>query len=319
MVIQAGGTPQYYPLDIRWDTVSEQARRLYKEDGNGLNARSSASALQNLSALIEPVAAISKPGDTLVFSPAGVMHSIPMHALLVDGQLLIERNPIVYTSSMALLKNSFEAGQDLAATLSSGQLKWKAAVFDGNPPTSAGKEALSVVSDQLRAEAFLSERSTTAAFKATISQTSLLHYHGHAVFEHNEPWEHCLQLSAGELKARDLLEASPLGNAYHATLLGCGSGKLSITRSEVLGLVPAFIYSGAQSTISTLWSISDTDAVSYSRKFYEPFEKALASGQGIIDLAKAHRDAVLEIRKERPELYHWAPFVLNGYWMHRVG
>ena len=252
VVIQAGGTPQYYPLDIRWDTVSEQARRLYEADGNGLNTRSSASALQNLSALIGPVAAISKPGDTLVLSPAGVMHSIPMHALLVDGQPLIERNPIVYTSSMALLKNAFEAGQDLAATLSSGQLKWKAAVFDGNPPTSAGKEALSAVSDQLRAEAFLSERSTTAAFRATISQISFLHYHGHAVFEHNEPWEHCLQLSAGELKARDLLEASPLGNSYHATVLGCGSGKLSITQSEVLGLVPAFIYSGALSTISTL-------------------------------------------------------------------
>lgn len=36
------------------------------------------------------------------------------------------------------------------------------------------------------------------------------------------------------------------------------------------------------------------------------------------NLAKANQKAVLKIREQKPQLYHWAAFVLSGWWMMRV-
>lgn len=52
-----------------------------------------------------------------------------------------------------------------------------------------------------------------------------------------------------------------------------------ITQSnEVLGLVSALMFSGAASTVSTLWSIDDKDAALFAPVFYERFGKALRDG-----------------------------------------
>ena len=37
----------------------------------------------------------------------------------------------------------------------------------------------------------------------------------------------------------------------------------------------------------------------------------------VTNIAKLNQNAVLGIMRERAELYHWAPFVLNGYGMMR--
>ena len=82
--------------------------------------------------------------------------------------------------------------------------------------------------------------------------------------------------------------------------------------NDVLGLVPAFLYSRAVSTVSTLWPFDDKDAAMYTEHFYEEFDKTLQSGQkGVVDLAKANQKAVLTTMEERPASYHWAPFILN--------
>ena len=102
---------------------------------------------------------------------------------------------------------------------------------------------------------------------------------------------------------------------------------------DVIGLVPSLLYAGASSTVSTLWPFSDEDAAAYSESFYEGFLEGEGSGtevgkQGgeevppsandvVVNMAKLNQKAVLSIMRERPELYHWAPFVLNGYWMMR--
>lgn len=198
---------------------------------------------------------------------------------------------------------------------------------------------------------------------------------------------------------------------YHATLLGCSSGISTTTvSSDVVGLVPAFLYVGATSTVSGLWRLDDKDAAIYSKVFYEEsFLKPATSGEEKvtvkvedkeegeedkrekraknadrgeeravedtsqldtpvgpanlesqraqvprnnstpltvpesesipsegaagphpeslpsppsslanekrINIAVAHQHAILAIMEKRPNLVHWAPFVLDGYWM----
>ncbi|EXJ86689.1 hypothetical protein A1O3_03642 [Capronia epimyces CBS 606.96] len=64
--------------------------------------------LQELSALIEPLLSLSDEGDILVFCPTEFLHGIPIHAATLDAtsrKSIIERNPIVYTSSMTTLSH----------------------------------------------------------------------------------------------------------------------------------------------------------------------------------------------------------------------
>ena len=51
--------------------------------------------LKMLFPLVKPVLHFSKPGDIILFSPTGILHSIPLHAIEVEGTPLIERNPVV--------------------------------------------------------------------------------------------------------------------------------------------------------------------------------------------------------------------------------
>ena len=57
----------------------------------------------------------------------------------------------------------------------------------------------------------------------------------------------------------------------------------------------------------------------YTRHFYGEFDALPHSGQkGVVDLAKANQRAILAFMDKRPQLYHWAPFIFNGYWMLRL-
>lgn len=64
--------------------------------------------LQELTSLIQPLMAHSEEGDLLVFCPTGLLHGIPIHAATLDDtarESIIDRNPIVYTSSMTTLSH----------------------------------------------------------------------------------------------------------------------------------------------------------------------------------------------------------------------
>ena len=94
-----------------------------------------------------------------------------------------------------------------------------------------------------------------------------------------------------------------------------------------MGLVPALLYSGASSTVSTLWSISDGDGADFAAHFFESFlqqcvnqsnNKVDVDGRKsscIIDMAKAVSAAVRKMDSgQTTPLYHWAGFVLHGFW-----
>ena len=119
----------------------------------------------------------------------------------------------------------------------------------------------------------------------------------------------------------DVFGFAPTTNSYHATLLARGSGmtKTSVISGEVVGLVPTFLYPGAGSTVSTLWPFDDRDAALYTRFFYEDIDGILQDGRNRrVNLARANQAAVLRIMDAKSETYHWAPFILNGFWMMSV-
>ena len=58
-------------------------------------------------------------------------------------------------------------------------------------------------------------------------------------------------------------------------ILACHSGSVKLSEQDnSLGFVTAFLHTGATSTVSTLWSIHDEDATTFSRSFAEAVEEA---------------------------------------------
>ncbi|KAL8777868.1 MAG: hypothetical protein Q9194_002315 [Teloschistes cf. exilis] len=302
-------------IDEIVDKVSFDESDLRKEDALPL--------FQRLNPLIEPLATITEPGQTLVFSSIGSLHRLPLHALAIAGELLIKRNPVVYCSSFTVLNSAFKKRKAIEATQApdpKDSLPFRASLL-GDPPSQPGKKALRTLAQKFSTSAQTGDASTSFNLTAALldPKLNLLHYHGHATFEEGAPKDHGLELDDRRFTLRDIfdleLDPRPHSRGHHITLLGCGSGMSKTSLSnDVLGLVPAFLYSGASSTVSTLWPFDDKDATMYTREFYRDFER-----DGMVDLAKANQRATLAIMEKRPALYHWGSFVVNGYWMLKVG
>jgi len=149
--------------------------------------------------------------------------------------------------------------------------------------------------------------------------------------------------SNNQLTARQIIEMKPAKGA-HLNLIACASGRQgkfsnsgqlqalkNIVTDEVMGLVPAFLFSGVGSVTSTLWAIQDEHGAVFSHIFFRELmdakvairrsrkEEMLRDAGGNdemnwVDLAEVHRKAVLEIRRIYKQPSAWAGFILSGFW-----
>ena len=343
--------PRYSLVSIEWEQVDKLVDAFMEMETEDLDDSECTEFLYKLNPLVEPLA-WTKPGQTLVFSPCGNLHRIPLHALKINGEIVIKRNPVVYCSSLSALVNTYRlrvqqeahGSKGFTAGVSNTEIvdhsprradrNLKVSLF-GQPPTPDGRAALEATATKFKTKAHTGESFTASSFTSTSQDPGLqlLHYHGHADFSPTAPTDHCLIFFDRDLTLRDVFDLpSPLshGGGFHVTLLGCGSGmSKTVPTDDVIGLVPSLLYAGASSTVSTLWKFSDEDAAAYSESFYEGFyggeaeaggklaKEIPSTGDIVVNMAKANQKAMLGIMQKRPELYHWAPFVLNGYWMMR--
>ncbi|KAI9771104.1 MAG: hypothetical protein M1840_002455 [Geoglossum simile] len=328
MVTVSRGKPRAFCLTIEPREVVEVVDKLINtgrvDPLRYLGRAEALQDLQQLNALVEPIAEISKPGDTVVLCPSGVLHWLPLHALKVDHQLLIRRNPIVYCHNLSSLRGNFLSRKAHDEELAQ---PGKLALF-GNLENEAGQRALSSLGERLRTQVVSPEGSTRKAITSALADLRLLHYHGHTYFDPRNVTKHALLLRGGELTVSDIFEARRTRKTdvpFHVTMLSCESGLVHATEmDDVLGLVPAFMSIGAASVVSTLWRIDDEDAATFSKVFYDKYHRESSPssiGTSFVNYAKALQEAVLAILdgEKRTTLYHWAPFVLHGCWLSRVG
>lgn len=306
-------------------------------------------ALSELDWLVEPLAKHSKPGDLLVFCPSGILHGLPLHAVPLDGQPLIERNPIAYTNSLSLLLSSFRNARDREMTAATSAVFGVYGKAGNNQPKTSEEqkveETLNFVSTVLdtKVEYGVSPKK----FVERCKDQHIIHYHGHAIlgkakqskFEQSlllansstesdllhwdDAIEDSLLLSATDdlgpasssarLSARDMIAQLTLSSA-HVTLIACNSASQQFSiGDEPQGMIPVLLLCGATSVLGTLWPILSSDGRAFSESFYKSFEKA----GSVVNLARAAQASVLAIKAERPEPIHWAGFVLHGAWFHK--
>ena len=321
VVVAPNAVPKVSKITMTWTEIKEIVARLIGLDEQDLMSDDTTQLLYKLGPLVESLVTASIPGQTLVFSLTGNLHRIPFHALRVDGEILIRRNPIVYSSSMTVLDLAFKARRKAEEARLLTNTPVKPSLFC-DPPSQLGIKAYKSLATKLSVTPHTGDSFTSSNLVAAIKDPdlSLLHYHSHVTFKETDPLDQGLELDDRRFNLREVFDLAPVPASYHATLLGCGSGMSKTTASnDVVGLVSAFLYSGASSTVSTLWSFDDKDAAMYTRHFYKEIVELVEAGAGgTVDLAKANQRAVLSIMDKRPQMYHWAPFIFNGCWTLRI-
>ena len=231
--------------------------------------------LQKFDFLVRPLLNLSEEGDLVVISCCGLLHGLPLHAVLINDEPLICRNPVVYTTSMRSLWYSTLSRVSLNSSREASGTSLQAHVFCGTP-YAAGQISAQRATQKLGCEpALTGENCTKEAFTMALnSGLDIVHYHAHSIFQPDDPLAQTLEFEDGPLSVRDYLDVIPSAKGHHITLLGCSSGVTVKTMSnEPLGLVPALMHHGAASIVSALWPIDDRDAASFSDSFYEGFRQ----------------------------------------------
>jgi len=287
-----------------------------------------------LSGLIAPLFEHTQAGDTLILCATGALHTIPLHAIMYDDVLLIERNPVVYCPSLSIMGQGIQRLRERA-----GFKAFNAAIF-GDPTGDTGKgrelaatlggtfggllhgqSSVDEIGKMFGTSAFVGQEVTKSSFQSISEDSTLIHYHGHASYDPPEILDRGLVLHDDNvLKAREIFSLR-FSQAPLVTLIACASGEQSVQiQDEPLGIIPAFLYAGASSVVGTLWPILDVDGATFSRYFYECLysstgEDLSLDGAPIRNVARALQHAILGLRSQegyKDALYNWGAYVISG-------
>ena len=226
------------------------------------------------------------------------------------------------------------------------------------PDYAAGHETTIALSKLYSCEPTLhSTEATKANLLGALSKTRMLYLQSHCNWDSSNPLEHCIEfprLTVKPLLTESSEEKATVGNddnyilaarevfslqdklqlGSHLNLLVCSGALTQLNRGDdPFGLVPALLYSGAASTVSTLWNMRDAYAAAFGQEFYTAFAKecrasdaeasmaTAGNGRGKwINVARVMQRAVKKLDKcESEALEMWSGFVMHGFWMMWVG
>ncbi len=261
---------------------------------------------QRFAPLIAPLAEWTRPDDIVMLIPHGPLHSVPLHALHLEGQPLAERNAVCFAPSAAILMVCWHRQKR--------QPGGKSAVVGcpnpgaGFPPLPRAADEASYVARLLGGSPLVADRIGPEAFREAIADAWAVHFAGHAT-EAESGWDSGLQLGGGNVfSTRDFFQTRL--NADIFTLSGCRTARSRRREGdEMLGLIPALLYAGASSVLASQWEAADDATAAMMRHFY-----AALHGPQPATKADAFRAAVIATRREFPTLPHWAAFTLHGDW-----
>lgn len=242
--------------------------------------------------LVNPILEWVEPEDVIWFVPHDAIHYLPLHALRVEGDYLMERNPVCYSPSASVMRycHSKRKGRRQKALILADSSAERPMAF-------AREQALGIGSlAGLEAEVYLGRQATKSLVKDKLhengAEIDILHFACHGYFdsqqalksgimlapEDNEgegsrPVDSSARSEDGDKRRWDLTAEEIFGLEMHAdlvTLSACESG-VNERRpgDELIGLTRALIYAGTPSVAVSLWSVDDLSTDILMRKFYQ--------------------------------------------------
>lgn len=256
-------------------------------------------------------------GKRLLIVPHGPLHYLPFQALRLDGQYLIERNPVALAPSVSIAARlAAHAPMAQAQLLGFGNPTVDASV--AAPLPGAEREVRSLAADFPGARLFFGAQATRDRFDEYAPQSQLVHVASHALVDTLDPLHSKVLFTDGNgqpvyLEAKDVM-ALKLDGVSLLTLSACESGLGRVENGdEVLGFTRAFLSAGTSSLLASLWPVSDAA----TEKLMTTFYGNLAHGANAQDAMRDAQRAVLA-NPATAHPYYWAPFNLIGNWRLRV-
>ena len=285
----------------------------------------------------------------LILSPDGALWQLPFAALVTDvdadnnPHYLGERVAISYTPSLAL----YAQLRKEAPQLRKGQRPEVLAVGDpdferkvepdpkdpeaerlwaGLYPPGARPERLGATAREAEVIAQLyggkpltGDQATEAEVRKQIEKADVIHLATHGALQTALPMSSGIVLTPpekepaigetdndGALQAWEIFSQLKL-RAELVVLSACDTARGDIVRGEgVVGLTRALEYAGARSIVATQWSVASGDSTAH---LMEEFHRDLRKGEA---KDEALKDAMATVRKEHPQPFYWAPFILLG-------
>jgi|GEM_PF-671320 len=275
----------------------------------------------------------------LVFVPDDILCYLPFEALVIDEsatasrapqrargeKFLVENFDIAYAPSISYLihvaerKNKSERPMDLLAVANEEAKELKGY----SPSMSYRFPSLSHAAEEVReiAHSFVPQRSEVlingqvgeSTFKSLpLSKFRIIHLAMHGYFNDDKWWRSALIFRRtpdspddGLLQTLELYDLTL--NADLVVLSACQTGMGKFSRGEgILGLSGAFLAAGAQSVVSSLWTINDESTSLLMSSLY----RYLTEGKTKAEALRLSKIRMLGTSYRHP--FYWAPFIISG-------
>jgi CHAT domain-containing protein len=243
----------------------------------------------------------------LAIVPHGPLNDLPFAALTPDGENFIsDKHAVFYLPSVNVLPY-------LHAKSDPGSKPILVMANDESP----GAPRLVYARDEGRAVANLWDAQPVTGKVATAAYLSshagdygIVHIAAHVSTDHEYPQFSRIVTGEGKEDEGELELNQVVGLDLRKTNLvvvsGCESQLGRRTRGDdVIGLSRAFMFAGSPSVIASLWNVDDEVTQELMVAFYTHLKAGLSK-------AEALRAAETDVRKQHPNPYYWAGFVLMG-------
>lgn len=238
--------------------------------------------------------------------PHGLLHYLPF-AALTDGQGYLGDRHTLFTLPSAsvlrfILQKRKPGGNRLLALAEN-----KA---EGLPILHHVNEEVRGVAALYGAKPLLGKEATESALRARAGEYDIVHIAAHGQLTSPNPLFSHIILSPskgndGLLDVRDVYRLN-LARTSVVVLSACDTQLGAQNRGDdIVALNRAFIYAGAPTVISSLWTVDDEATGELMLSFYRHLRRGMSK-------ADALRAAQRETRMRHPHPYYWAGFVISG-------
>lgn len=300
---------------------------------------------------VAPVDDLVRRSQRIVVCPDGALHMLPFAALgPATNRYLIEEKPISYVISATVYADGLRhepprtarpvvlfGDPDYPGPAAGGpaarSLRWVLR-DDPVPPLPASRDEVQGIAALYPGThvAYLGAEAREERVKSLDRLPGYLHFACHGFYNPVNPMDSGLLLTIPEdrgndrdngfLQAWEVFENVRI-DAEQVSLSACETARGRELGGEgLVGLNRSFLYAGARTVMSTLWSVADASTAEFQKLYY----RQLKSGRAKTEAARLVqrefingkvRIAAPEPAGEPPDLSHpyfWAGFVLNGQW-----
>jgi hypothetical protein len=268
--------------------------------------------------------------EHLCIAAHGPLHLLPMHALRVRKQHLIEQYAVTYCPSLTALLY-LSRGQ-VRSSRRSSPLLYCAGVAAREDRRPDNFETEGDVFSTLRWKVAVDSglNATRANIIKALERADYIHIACHGYIDSLIASNSGLLVSDGKERpslkpeyrkyfhrGRFLIRAGDLADvnirARLITLRSCSTAvqRMRNDGDEFDGFVRALHVAGAKSLITTLWNVDTQSSRIVLRRFYD-----LCTGQPAVPFWRALQRAQIELLQSNDPVlrhpYHWAPFILSG-------